>query len=45
MKRYRNPSVAIPSEPKLPLLERILCAITIGILVVGAVYLSVHWGP
>lgn len=46
MKRYRDPTPALQRpEPDLPLSQRILCVIVTGIIIAGAVYLSVRWGP
>lgn len=45
MKRYRDPTPALKRpEPPLPLSQRILCGIIVGIIVAGAVYVSVVCG-
>lgn len=40
MKHHHNPNAAILPE-KLPLFERIMCAIVVTLVVIGAVYVSV----
>lgn len=42
---YRDPTPALqPPKRELPLGERIACAVIVTIIVVGAVWVSVHLG-
>lgn len=46
MKRYRDPTPALDSpEPPLSAWQQVLMYVTLGVLVAGAVWISVVVGP